>query len=308
MDSVDIVNMLAFIGFLLCLLGIIGNSMSVYVLSKLNSKPLRLLKYLNVVDIGLLVVICFALMMVVLGMERLVSDFTLVLVLRCIAPLFSTLQTFGTYLTVLIAFVRCLAVAMPFRFSTCMRDTVQNKLLIAVAVFSLLFSVPLFLLWTPTISWSSFDDIQMVVAFHLKYLSQVFLCILPILIIVICNVILAVSRCRMRSFTSQNNQCRSPDRGNRRGAFQLTCLVIAITAMFTTTHGLVGVYKVVVLASDSPQVSLQVVCFSVLMTIINSATNFIFYCLIGSEFRTTMISLCKKPCIRRNRPMPVSSV
>lgn len=311
MDRVDIVKVLAFIGIVFCSLGIIGNSISVYVLSKLNSKPLRLLRYLNVVDIGQLVMIYFALIILVLLMEELVYQHYSVPVFLCIAPLFSTVQTFGTYLTVLIAFVRCVAVAMPFRFSSCMRDSVQNKLLVAIAVFSLLFNVPLFLLWTLFFP-DLFNDMLVPIIFHAKYLSLVFSCILPILIIVICNVILVVSRCRMRSLQRHNDECRSPDRRQSRTAFQLTCLVLAITVMFIATHGPLGVFKFVALTSNiSSEVIDKVVWFSILMTIINSATNFIFYCLIGSEFRTTLISLCKKkPCFntRRNRPMPVSSV
>ncbi|XP_067674955.1 FMRFamide peptide receptor frpr-18-like [Haliotis asinina] len=309
MDFEDILILLVSIGIVLCLLGIIGNSISVYVLSKLNSKPLRLLRYLNVVDIGLLVIICFALMAGILEREGLVSDTFKVYI--CLAPFFSTLQTFGAYLTVLIAFVRCLAVAMPFRFSTCMRDSVQNKLLVAIAVFSLLFNVPVFLLWMLVFS-DSFYFVREVVEFHATYLSLVFSCILPILVIVICNVILVVFRCRMRSLTRHKDESRSPETRRGRGAFQLTCLVLAITAMFIATHGPVGVYKFVVLTSDiSRDITLHVVPFSILMTIINSATNFIFYSLIGSEFRTTLISLCKKrPCFntRRNSRMPVSSV
>ncbi|XP_067674957.1 FMRFamide peptide receptor frpr-18-like [Haliotis asinina] len=309
MDFVHNKILLVSIGIVLCLLGIIGNSISVYVLSKLNSKPLRLLRYLNVVDIGLLVMIFFGLMTTILQLERLVPS--TLNVFLCTAPLFSTLQTFGAYLTVLIAFVRCLAVAVPFRFSTCMRDSVQNKLLIAIAVFSLLFNVPVFLLWKLVFS-DSFSDVLVLVHFHMTYLSLVFSCILPILVIVICNVILVVSRCRMRSLTRHNGECRSPETRRGRGAFQLTCLVLAITAMFIATHGPFGVYKFVVLTSYiSRDVALRVVSFTLLMTIINSATNFIFYCLIGSEFRTTLISLCKKrPCFntRRNSPMPVSSV
>ncbi|XP_067675192.1 FMRFamide peptide receptor frpr-18-like [Haliotis asinina] len=309
MDYVHIVILLLSTGIVLCLLGIIGNSTSVYVLSKLNSKPLRLLRYLNVVDIGLLVIICFALMAGILEREGLVSDTFKVYI--CLAPFFSTLQTFGAYLTVLIAIVRCLAVAMPFRFSTCMRDSVQNKLLVAIAVFSLLFNVPVFLLWMLIFS-DSFSDVLVLLCFHATYLSLVFSCILPILVIFICNVILVVSRCRMRSLTRNNDECSSPNTRHNRGAFQLTCLVLAITVMFIATHGPFGVYKFVFFTSyTSYDATLHVVWFSVLMTIINSATNFIFYCLIGSEFRTTLISLCKKtPCFNsmRNIPMPVSSV
>ncbi|XP_067674391.1 probable G-protein coupled receptor 139 [Haliotis asinina] len=309
MDYVDIVILLVSTGIVLCLLGIIGNSISVYVLSKLNSKPLRLLRYLNVVVIALLVMIVFALMTVVLEIERLVPG--TLNVFLCIAPLFSTLQTFGAYLTVFIAFVRCLAVTMPFRFSTCMRDSVQNKLLVAIAVFSLLFNVPVFLLWILIFS-DSFSFVLVFLHFHATYLSLVFSCILPILVIVICNVILVVSRCKMRSVTLHNDECRSPGIRRNRGAFQLTCLVLTITVMFIATHGPLGVYKFVTLTSDiSSKVTLHVVLFSIFMTIINSATNFIFYCLIGSEFRTTLISLCKKtPCFntRRNRPIPLSAM
>ncbi|XP_046368923.1 probable G-protein coupled receptor frpr-1 [Haliotis rufescens] len=300
MDNVYILKYLAYVGIVLCLLGIIGNAFSVYVLSKMNSASLRLLKYLNVVDIVLLVIVCSLLTMIVLWWKR--ASFEHHFVILCTSVLFLTVQTFETYLTVLIAFVRCLAVAMPFRFSTCMRDSVQSKLLVAIAVFSLLFNLPLYLLLMP-------NSITLRMAkFQIMYLSLVFSFILPLLVITICNVILVVSRCRMRSVQSQNDRCRSRDRRHSRGAFQLTCLVLAITAMFIATHAPVGVFKCLRLTYQI-DITVQFIGFQILITIIYSATNFILYCCFGSEFRSTLISLCKKPCFTRtDQPMPVSPV
>lgn len=304
MDLLYILEDLACVGIVLCLLGIIGNAFSVYVLCKMNSASLRLLKYLNVVDIVLLVIVCSLLTIIVLWWKR--WSFEHLFVMLCTGVLFLTVQTFETYLTVLITFVRFLAVAMPFRFSTCMRDSVQSKLLVAIAVFSLLFNLPLCLFLMPNGIISNVNTLW--IAEFQIHLSLVFSFILPILVITICNVVLVVSRCRMRSFKSQNDRCRSPDTRHSQGAYQLTCLVLAITVMFIATHAPLGVFKCIRLASHL-DISVPFIGFWILITIINSATNFILYCCFGSEFRSTVISLCKKPCFTRtDQPMPVSPV
>ncbi|XP_067676179.1 probable G-protein coupled receptor B0563.6 [Haliotis asinina] len=295
-----------YIQITLCILGIIGNATSVGVLSKMKSKSLRLLKYLNVVDVVLLVTVCTALML----REPMTVGFAHVAYYMgvCITSLIFVVHTFEAYLTVLIAFVRCMAVAMPFRFATSMRDSVQSRLLIAVAVFSVLFNLPSILAELQLLHGKT----SVVWISHFSFFFQQIFCrFLPILAIIICNIILVVSRCRMKSLPGQDNQCRSPNRRHSRNAFQLTCLVLAITTMFIATHGFLLFYDVcykicdiaVLHDSDLP----AIVSF---MVIINSATNFIFYCLIGSDFRTALISLCKKTSrsTRRKRSLPVSSV
>ncbi|XP_067674963.1 somatostatin receptor type 5-like [Haliotis asinina] len=296
MDSVYYLKALPYILITLCILGITGNAISVCVLARMKSKPLRLLQYLNVVDVVLLVTICTIVTLDVLDMKGLIiSALDPYYVIRCGIILMNVIQTFEAYLTVLIAFVRCMAVAMPFRFATCMRDSVQNKLLIATAVFSVLFNVPFILM-------NLLFLYEMSPSFSISILYIIFkqICcrILPILVIVICNIILAVSRCRMKSLP-QANQCGSPPSRNSRSAFQLTCLVITITTMFVGTHGCLLVYDISVVAANVLESAVPGLDFC--MIIINSATNFIFYCLIGSEFRTTLVSLCKKTqCFTRS--------
>ncbi len=294
------------IGIGICLLGIIGNSISVYVLSKMNSRSLRLLKYLNLVDTVFLSLLCTLLAMDVLMAEEFYSS--LFPLYMCILTSAGIVQTFEAYLTVMIAFVRCLAVAMPFQFSTCMRDSIQNRLLFGIATLSVLFNMSsvveciLSLRRMPSNVWIS------VLTTHVEPICRQ---IIPVLAIIICNVILVVSRCRMKSLHGQDNQSSSPDGRHSRSAFQLTCLILAITAMFIATHGSFGVALLYIRISQTvDEIAYYISVFASLMTIINSATNFIFYCLIGSEFRTTLVSLCKvTPCsTRRNRSMPVSTV
>lgn len=132
-----------YIQIALCLLGISGNAISVCVLSKMKSKSFRLMKYLSATDIVLLVIMFIHYAMDAWGRFGLAFLF----VNLSIGILFDAVLMFDAYLTVLIAFVRCLAVAMPFRFATCMRDSVQNKLLFAIAMLSVLFRLPLVLIW-----------------------------------------------------------------------------------------------------------------------------------------------------------------
>lgn len=290
---------------ILSLLGIIGNAISVYVLSKMNSKSLRLLKYLNVVDIVLLVITgsWLTLEFVEYDKGHIVST-----LYNCIVPSFYIVRMFEVYLTVLIALLRCLAVATPYKFATYMRHSVQNKLLIAIAVFSVIFNVPLCLM---SMGMSSYAIVEKMFKFQFSHLNLVFFCILPILVIILCNIILVVSRCKMKSFTNQDGQGRSPGRRNRQGGFQLTCLVLAITAMFIATHGPVGIANYIdYTTTGGLRNQIWIFEFGKLMITINSATNFIFYCLIGREFRTTLISLCKKRprTTRRNQPRTATPV
>ncbi|XP_067674962.1 somatostatin receptor type 4-like [Haliotis asinina] len=304
MDPRYIWRVLGYVQIVLCLLGIIGNAISVYVLSQMKSKSLRLLKYLNMVDIVLLAMVCTWVSMAAFMSEGFQFPLFLNIVFLCTGALIIVVQTFEAYLTVLVAIVRCVAVAMPFKFTTCMRDSVQNKLLIASAVFSLLFNLPDILVQhlTSPHKWISHFSV---------YFQQIFCKFLPILAIVICNIILVVSRCRMNSLKGQDNQCGSPNGRHGRSAFHLTCLVLAITAMFIATNGSFGVVYLCLLISPTvTELVAYIGRFSMLMIIINSATNFIFYCLIGSDFRTTLVSLCKKKpsSARRNKTMSVSTV
>ncbi|XP_067674961.1 mas-related G-protein coupled receptor member D-like [Haliotis asinina] len=305
MDVIYFEKVCMCVGIALCLLGIIGNSISVYVLSKMNSRSLRLLKYLNSVDIAFLAMYCTLLTLNVVQMGSPQVSFHHVYMF--LVPLVDIVLTFEAYLTVLIAFVRCLAVAMPFRFSSCMRDSVQNKMLFVIIVLSVLFNVP-----------SVVADILYIrgmppqnIVVSSKYVEQILCRFFPIIIIVSCNVILVVSRCRMKSLQGHDNQCGSPHRRHPRSAFQLTCLVLAITTMFIVTHGALGATFIYYWMSNSViEIAAYVLISARLMTVINSATNFIFYCLIGSEFRTTLASLCKKtPCSTGIKTaIPVSSV
>ncbi len=55
----------------------------------------------------------------------------------------------------------------------------------------------------------------------------------------------------MKTLQGQDNHGSSPNRRHSRSAFQLTCLVLAIAAVFIVTHGSAVVAELILLHSDS---------------------------------------------------------
>ncbi|XP_046343172.2 FMRFamide receptor-like [Haliotis rufescens] len=274
---------IAWMSTVIAICGVFGNILGAVVLHRMQktNSGVRLLKYLSLVDVILLVLVFLSL----------TSQLCNSHVARAVCAIFDpfaylfamTLYTFEIYLTVLIAIQRCIAIALPFKSGSFLR--VINKALGAIAVFTVAFNVPLWLAfwprpyWNPDLNMQLFNQDQ-----HGGFLGKdgfkvyigpivlVFRCVIPLTILITCNIILTISRRRQNSGNGQ-----TWNKG-------FTALVMAITTMSVVTH-VVSAVDLLLWEIDSGTTTADFIQISVLLITINCSTNFIFYCSFGKIFR-----------------------
>ncbi|XP_071080773.1 FMRFamide receptor-like [Haliotis cracherodii] len=277
-------GVLAWVSTIIAMCGVVGNILGAAVIHRMQktTSGVRLLKYLSLTDVVLL--LCIFLSSILPSLNRYDAS-TLHAIINLSAYLLGmALYTFEIYLTVLIATQRCIAIALPFKSGSFLRESVMNKALAAISVFTIVFNVPLWLAYWPQPYWDMNLNMQLLEQ-HGGFLGEdgftvyigpcllVFRCIIPLILLVTCNIILMISRRRMN-----NENPQSSDRGS------LTALVMAITTMSVVTHvfSAVDLFLMVIDSKTTPDNWTRV---SICLIIINCSTNFIFYYSFGKAFR-----------------------
>ncbi|XP_071079145.1 probable G-protein coupled receptor frpr-1 [Haliotis cracherodii] len=281
---------IAWIATVIAICGVFGNILGAVVLHRMQktNSGVRLLKYLSLVDVILLVLVFLSSILLLFNTH----------VARTVCAIFHpfayllamALYTFEIYLTVLIAVQRCTAVTFPFKSGFFLR--VINKVLGAVAVFTVAFNVPLWLTfwprpyWNPDLNMQLFyqdqqggflgiDGFKVYIGFVL-----VFRCVIPLTILITCNIILTISSRRQNSGNGQ-----TWNKG-------FTALVVAITTMSVVTHD-VSAVDLLLWVIDSSTTNTDFQNVVVLLITINCSTNFIFYYSFGKIFRQNFKSFFK---------------
>ncbi|XP_071079146.1 FMRFamide receptor-like [Haliotis cracherodii] len=289
-------EIIAWVATVIAICGVFGNILGAVVLHRMQktNSGVRLLKYLSLVDIILLVLVVMA--FVLPSLNRYVAR-TIHAIFHPFAYLLAmTLYTFEIYLTVLIAIQRWIAIALPFKSGSLLRESVINKVLGTIAVFTVAFNVPLWLAFWPQAYWN--PDMNMYM-FYTKpqggFLGEygfnmysgpvmlVFRCVIPLILLVTCNFSLMISRRRMNSVNRLSSD---------RGSIQLTVLAMAITTMSVVTHVVTAVQLSLVYTLSSTT-NLYLNKIASLLVVINCSTNFIFYYSFGKTFRQNF-----KSCFR----------
>ncbi|XP_071080069.1 FMRFamide receptor-like [Haliotis cracherodii] len=287
-------EIIAWVATVIAICGMFGNILGAVVLHRMQktNSGVRLLKYLSLVDIILLVLSFVAFELP--SLNRYVAR-TIHAIFDPFAYLFAmTLYTFEIYLTVLIAIQRCIAIALPFKSGSFLR--VINKALRAIAVFTVAFNVPLWLAFWPRPYWNPDLNMQLFYSdprrgflgeygfnVYIGPVLLVFRCVIPLILLLMSNIILVISRRRMKSVNRLSSD---------RGSVQLTVLVMAITTMSVVTHVVTAV-DLFILKIVSHIAKAYLGKIASLLIIINSSTNFIFYYAFGNNFRRNF-----KSCFR----------
>ncbi|XP_067681408.1 probable G-protein coupled receptor frpr-1 [Haliotis asinina] len=273
--------------------GVFGNTLGAAVLHRMQKTNgnIRLLKYLSLVDTVLLILVFFGVILFELNstIHAIFYPYAYLLAM--------TVYTFEIYLTVLIAIQRCIAITLPFKYESLMRASVINTILGCIALFSVAFNVPLWLAYWPEPYWDTELNMQL---FHTNPATSplgkegftayvgpvmlVFRCVIPLIILVTCNMVLVISRRRMNSGNPQSSD---------RGSVKLTMLVLAITSMSVLTH-VVSAVDLLLFALDFNLLNnLIITRIAQLLIVINSSTNFIFNYVFGNTFLENL-----KSCFR----------
>ncbi|XP_067681409.1 probable G-protein coupled receptor frpr-1 [Haliotis asinina] len=208
---------IAWVSTVIAICGVFGNTLGAAVLHRMQKTNgiIRLLKYLSLVDIALLIFV----LGVTLRIHSIISTFAYLLGMA--------VNTFEIYLTVLIAIQRCIAIALPFKYESFMRASVINTILGCIAVFTVAFHVPLGLQhWARR--WNTTSPLgKEGFTVYIGPVTLVFRCVIPLIILVTCNMVLVISRRRKNSGNPQSSY---------RGSVKLTMLILAITSMSVLTH------------------------------------------------------------------------
>ncbi|XP_067681410.1 FMRFamide receptor-like [Haliotis asinina] len=292
-------EIIAWVSTVIATCGLFGNILGAAVLHRMQKTNgnIRLLKYLSLVDIALLILFVLG---ATLEYVNTYSAITIYFIFHPFAYLLGmTVYTFEIYLTVLIAIQRCIAIALPFKSESLMRASVINTILGCIALFSVAFSVPLWLALRPRPYWKKELNMHLFYAnpatsplgeegftVYIGPVMLVFRCLIPLIILVTCNIILVISRRRMNSGNPQLSD---------RGSVQLTILTLAITSKSVLTHVVSALHRLSIAMDFNLPNGHVIQMIVLLLVVIDFSTNFIFYYAFGNSFLKHL-----KSCFRSN--------
>ena len=217
-------------------------------------------------------------------------------------PVLMTAQMVTVWLTVLVSWERFIAICRPLEAATvCTLSKVRSIILIIFAV-SIIFNIPRYFEYDlhmhKTIVANNFLYSLYSGAFY-----SLLLYVVPLTLLLLLNVKLVCALKRSRDHWSEMQV-------NQRREQNLTVIPLTIVLVFF----LCGTPSLCVNIADSvrpdlfgPSPNLPVVYVLVvanLLVAVNSASNFIIYCLLGKKFRTKVVEmfLCSR-CCRTKKPL-----
>ena len=282
----------------LCVFGIIGNILSIVVLSRddVMRKTTRfLLQNLAVADIGFL--ICSVFVISLDGWKYITIPFML--------PIGSSFQTSTVYSVVIVTVDRYIAICHPLH--SIKLSTMRNARWAVGVTWSIaiIFNIPRYfeyeyvyyscgnsdgveqICYRATLT--SFGSTQMYETVYETFFYFAVRVCTPLLILIVCNVKLinAVRSSRARHDVTHTHQKNT------------TIMLVSIVIVFIVCITPVSMRRVCVLLSCvDMDIGNTLIHYTNLLLVINSSFNFIIYLLRGERFRSILLNMCKCQKVR----------
>ncbi len=217
-------------------------------------------------------------------------------------------QTGTTFMVVLITTERYIAVAKPFLASRICKKSVAAKASAVVLVWCIVYNIPRYMAYTFYDQWrdetnttrvnftrTSFGESFFYNEVYLVWINLSLRFLLPCTILVVLNTLLLRALMKSKKLEINKTQPKSRKDGQR-----LTAMVLAVTTMFffcelfpaislIWTRGVNRYYECSLACNNF-------VSLSDTMVIVNSACNFMLYCAVGKRFRDIFLKLfCHVP-------------
>ncbi|XP_046552267.1 FMRFamide receptor-like [Haliotis rubra] len=233
-------------------------------------------------------------------------------------PLLHISRTGSVYTTVMVTVERCVAVVKPLKAAVVFTQKRTNQILVAIFIFSVIFNIPRCMehslkLGSPTISVtkSVFYD----TAFYTVYLIYINFIVhfaIPFTLIAVFNVLMIHTLRNVTRGYKKHDKSKAVielnvNVGNRSSSGtgnKLCGTVLAVTSLFFLCHLVPAVALVLEQTENAKRLGdCSAACSRVsslgdTLIIVCSATNFILYCMFGRKFRLVFQALfC--PCKRR---------
>ena len=301
---------------MLCLLGIIGNTVSIFVLQKDRGNEVAtfLLQALAIADNSCLI-ISFVTLSVLYGLLTFINvdllrTELLPYLYKYVEPCAHMAQTATIWMTVLLAVNRYIAICRPFDTSRLSTSRTARIHVALVFAFSILFNIPRFF---------QFDIEKMVVnnvtvvthrpsaigrktMFGIVYtnaLHSILVLVLPLVVLVVLNSKLILELRKMRRRRRSSSASSSPAEDN------ITTIMITIIVIFILCHTPDRIREIALAIRKGtvcPHPLHIYECICIFLVILNSSVNFFVYYIFRRRFRQILINkICRWAApLRRN--------
>nr|KAG5690722.1 hypothetical protein BaRGS_022413 [Batillaria attramentaria] len=230
-------------------------------------------------------------------------------------PLPHIAQTGTTMMTVLITLERYVAVARPLLACRVCSKTWARRAVLVVCVWSILFQTPLYMAYTFSHQWNPATNSTKIVFYRTEFGKGAFyndwyvvwinlFCefLIPFTVIVVLNVLMIRALRASNTFSPETAAVTTSNKRSQREG-RLTGIVIAITAIFFVCELFPALALIIVRGKDA-FTECSVACAHFVsvadtMVLVNSAVNFVAYCVIGKQFREIFVALFFRRCRRR---------
>ncbi|XP_076452254.1 FMRFamide receptor-like [Babylonia areolata] len=240
-------------------------------------------------------------------------------------------QTGTTLLTVLITLERYIAVAKPLLASRVCSRTWARRTVLVIALWSVLFHVPLYMAYTHHYHLHPATNTTKIVFqrtelgrshfynyWFIVWINLVFEFLLPFVLIVVFNVLMLRALRASHSLTSTSGKVggkakakaktktknKTKNKHKHKHGGKLTGMVIAVTIIFFICELFPAVALIVIRGKDA-FAECSVACAHFVsvadtMVLLNSGVNFVAYCAIGKQFRDIFVRIfLPRPASRR---------
>ena len=285
-----------------CLLGFVGNVLSFIVLVRAFGKSpmFYVLRAVAVSDAFFLFSV-FVIQFVVnvypyTGMLQWCFDYR-GYIQYLIWPVLMMTQMSTVWLTVLVSMERYIAICFPLRSASMCTFAKVRRCVIAIFIFSFLFNIPRYFEHIVTLNGIynlEKSDISGNVVYRYLYMCVLYslmLFLIPLVLLVLLNakLVLALKRGKKQWQTLQVRQKKEQ---------HLTIIPLTIVLVFFmcgTPALVVNIIEAIWQHIES-EGFMQFLVVSNLLVVLNSAANFIIYCLLGKKFRSKLCEICKCKC------------
>ena len=303
-----------FIGTL-CILGIIGNTLSIFILKDVrrNKVAVLLLRALAVTD-NFVLLLCFVLISILYGLipPRDIPNNILIFIVQYINPLGYIAQFCTVWITVLIAFNRFIAICIPFKAHVFCTLTKTNIQIMCVILASFILNLPWFFQFkvhetgsenenkTVCLTNSSIGSGSLFSYIYVTGFLTVMVIVIPTVILIFVNSRLICEVKQMKRRESLNSIHGETKDDN----ITLVMIVIILVLLICHTPDRIILFLISIRSNVFTNLGISP-CYALdignLLLVLNSSSNFVIYYLMRKGFRKAILVKLSCKTMRRQR-------